>query len=167
MANEIERKFFINSIDIPDEILAEITHSGTHIFIRQGYLSVDDPEERVREKTYPDGKTVYVRTIKSGSGLSREENEWDISQEEFEDAWEKTEGKRVEKTRYKYPMVGGLVAEIDFYSNDLIGLVTAEVEFPDLRSAQAFVPPKWFRKDVTEDSRFKNKNLAINGRPDI
>ena len=167
MVNEIERKFFIDSFDIPDEILAELVHSGNHVFIRQGYLSTGDPEERVREKTYPDGKTVYVRTIKSGSGLVRSEDETEISQEEFEEVWEKTEGKRVEKTRYKYPMVGGLVAEIDFYSNDLIGLVTAEVEFPDLRSAKEFVPPKWFRKDVTDDCRFKNKNLATNGRPVI
>ena len=165
--NEIERKFYINSFDVPDEILAELVHSGNHTFIRQGYIRVDDPEERVREKVSASGTKSYVRTIKTGSGLSREENEWDISQEEFEKAWEKTEGRRVEKTRYKYPMVGGLVAEVDFYSNDLIGLVTAEVEFPDLRSAQEFVPPKWFRKDVTDDPKFKNKSLAVNGRPVI
>ena len=167
MVNEIERKFFIDSFDIPDEILAELTHSGTHVFIRQGYLSTGDPEERVREKVSASGTKSYVRTIKTGSGLSREENEWDISQEEFEATWKATEGRRVEKTRYKYPMVGGLVAEIDFYSNDLIGLVTAEVEFPDTRSAKEFVPPKWFKRDVTNDDRFKNKNLAINGRPVI
>lgn len=164
---EIERKFYINSFDIPDEVLAELTHSGKHTFIRQGYLRVDDPEERVREKVSASGERSYVRTIKSGSGLVRSEEEIDISPAEFFRAWGATEGRRVEKTRYRYPMVGGLTAEIDFYSNDLIGLVTAEVEFPDLRSANEFVPPKWFGKDVTEDARFKNKNLAVNGRPVI
>ena len=166
MANEIERKFHINSFDIPDEILTEITRSR-HVFIRQGYIFLEDPEERIRETVYPDEKIVYTRTLKSGSGLVRSEEEIPLSPGEFFSAWAATEGKRVEKTRYRYPLVGGLVAEVDFYSDSLIGLVTAEVEFPDIRSAQEFVPPKWFGKDVTEDSRFKNKSLAVNGRPVI
>ena len=57
------------------------------------------------------------------------------------------------------------MAELDVYHGELTGLVTVEVEFSSLEEAESFSPPAWFGEDITEDKRYKNKNLARNGRP--
>ena len=75
-----------------------------------------------------------------------------------------TEGRRVVKTRHEVPL-GDLVAEVDVYAGDLDGLLTAEVEFPDEASARAFVAPGWLGRDVTDDPRYGNRVLAVDGIP--
>lgn len=49
---------------------------------------------------------------------------------------------------------------MDIYNDDLDGLVTVETEFSSEEQAEAFVKPSWFGDDITEDKRYKNKNLA-------
>jgi len=51
------------------------------------------------------------------------------------------------------------------YAGDLDGLLTAEVEFPDEASARAFVAPEWLGRDVTDDPRYGNRVLAVDGIP--
>ena len=75
-----------------------------------------------------------------------------------------TEGRRVVKTRHEVPL-GDLVAEVDVYAGDLDGLLTAEVEFPDEAAARAFVAPEWLGRDVTDDTRYGNRVLAVDGIP--
>ena len=147
---EIERKFLVKSVPVLTGIAP--------VYIRQGYLKIADPEERVREKTI-NNKKSYVRTIKSGHGLCRSETETEISAEEFEMDWPLTKGHRVEKARYKIPYVG-LMIELDIYLNSLNGLHIAEVEFDSVEQAENFIPPEWFGRDVTDDVKYKNKNLA-------
>jgi len=67
-------------------------------------------------------------------------------------------------TRYFIPL-GDLTVELDVYEGDLDGLVTAEVEFPDEASALAFDAPDWLGRDVTEDPRYGNRVLAVDGIP--
>ena len=43
--------------------------------------------------------------------------------------------------------------------------MTAEVEFPDEASALAFDAPDWLGRDVTEDARYGNRVLAVDGIP--
>jgi CYTH domain-containing protein len=45
------------------------------------------------------------------------------------------------------------------------GLVRDEVEFEDLDDARAFVPPPWFGRELTDDVRYSNQRLAIEGLP--
>ena len=150
--NEIERKFIADKTKMPVP--------SSSVDIRQGYVALDEngSEVRLREKG-----GMYYLTVKSGGGLERMESEIQISEEEFEKLWIFTEGRRVEKIRYKIPLEGGLVCELDIFSGALKGLVTAEVEFKDLSTAESFVPPVWFGEEVTRDSRYKNKNLAVKG----
>jgi len=68
------------------------------------------------------------------------------------------------KTRYFVPL-GDLTVEVDLYEGDLDGLVTAEVEFPDEASALAFEAPAWLGRDVTDDKRYGNRVLAVDGLP--
>ena len=129
--------------------------------IAQGYLHIGDDgsETRVRRK----GKK-YFMTKKSGGGLQRQEEESEIGEKEFKAAWPKTEGKRVEKTRYKIPY-GDQTIELDIFAGLLSGLMTAEVEFASIEASRSFTPSEFLGQDVTNDQRYKNQQLALYGIP--
>lgn len=152
MSKEIEKKFLLR------ELPTGMT-KGTRI--RQGYLSVGDPEVRVRAK----GEKFFL-TGKSGAGFVREEREYEISTEVFELLWSLTANARIEKTRYEITGADGLVWEIDeFHSASIEKIFLAEVELPDEATAPE-IPPAIaavIQSDVTDDQRYRNKNLAING----
>lgn len=153
---EIERKFLV---DI--KLLEGNPDDYEHATIRQGYLAIaeDGSEARVRDKA---GK--YSLTVKTGGDLVRGEWETELTEGQFETLWLATDGKRVEKTRFKIPY-GEHVIELDIYEGGLEGLVSAEIEFEDAYAAEQFEPPVWLCKDVTQESGFKNQNLARNGVP--
>lgn len=48
------------------------------------------------------------------------------------------------------------------YEGELAGLVVAEVEFLSEEESEKFIAPDWFGADVTDDKKYKNKNLATN-----
>ena len=148
---EIEKKFLLRKL--PDGIAKGIK-------IRQGYLSVGDPEVRVREK----GERYFL-TKKGGEGFVRQEEEHEITKEVFEILWLLTENARIEKTRYEIVAADGLTWEIDkFQTAYNEGLFTAEVELPD-ESIVPEIPPaiaEVIEIEVTDDAMYKNKNLAIN-----
>lgn len=153
---EIERKFLANL-----ELLEGSPDDYEYTAIRQGYLVIGDDgsEARLRDKA---GK--YTLTVKTKGDLVRGEWETEVDESQFEILWPATEGKRVEKTRFKIPY-GEYVIELDIYEGQLDGLVTAEIEFESMQAAQQFVPPEWLGKDVTQESSFKNQNLACEGVP--
>lgn len=155
---EVERKWLIDGVDsLPAEVLAAPAAE-----VEQGYLTIgaDGSETRVRRK---DGRCTL--TVKSGRGLVRNEAEVSITAEQFELLWPATEQARVAKRRRVVPGTGGVRIEIDVYSGRLDGLVVAEVEFDDPWGAESFVPPYWFGLEVTADDAYKNRCLALHGRP--
>jgi CYTH domain-containing protein len=153
--HEVERKFVL-----PERPAGLEEHPARQI--AQGYLAIDPAgsEVRVRRK---DEQTLM--TVKAGLGLVRAEEEFAIEPDRFERLWPLTEGRRVVKTRYLVPLDGGLVAEVDDYHEQLAGLVTAEIEFPDVATATAFAAPPWLGREVTEDPRYNNRALAVDGIP--
>jgi len=64
------------------------------------------------------------------------------------------------------PVDDGLTAEVDVYDGDLAGLVVAEIEFDSPEQGDAFEPPGWLGREVTDDSRYGNRTLAVEGRPE-
>ena len=104
-------------------------------------------------------------TVKRGHGLVRDEVELPLEPDAFEQLWPLTEGRRVEKRRHELPGEDGLTIELDVYRGDLDGLAVAEVEFADEAGAEAFTPPAWMGREVTDDARFKNHRLAVDGLP--
>ena len=152
---EIERKFLVG--DAPAELAG---HPCSEI--RQGYLAIDADGTEVRVRSR-DGSAVL--TVKQGAGRSRAEEELELGGGQFERLWPLTAGRRIEKRRYVVPTTGALTIEVDVYAGELEGLVIAEVEFPDDRAADAFEPPAWFGREVTDDARFKNQSLAREGGP--
>jgi CYTH domain-containing protein len=150
---EIERKFLIRRR--PSGLSRQ-----PHELVRQGYLLIGpEGEVRVRRR----GRK-HLLTVKSRGGRQRLETEIAITARQFARLWPLTHGKRVEKTRYLIPY-GKLVIELDVYHGPLRGLMTAEVEFASNQASDRFIPPPWFGKEVTEDSRYKNQSLARKGKP--
>jgi CYTH domain-containing protein len=154
MSMEIERKFLVDHLPASsDDMRGER--------IRQGYLIVAEGgiELRIRQK-----QDRFYQTIKTGEGLSRTEIEIELSRGQFDQLWPHTDGRRVGKTRYQVA-VGKHTAELDRFEGDLTGLLLVEVEFSSVEDAWRFAPPDWFGVEVTEDSRYKNKQLAVYGVP--
>jgi adenylate cyclase len=162
MAVEIERKWVADRQ--PDVITPDL--SGAHL--RQGYLA-EDGEVTVRIRISDDWAKL---TVKAGVGAStsRTEVEVDVDLAEAEELWPFTEGRRILKTRYRVPLDGSLddelVAEVDVFAGDLVGLCIVEVEFPSEEAAGAFEAPGWFGRDVTAIRGWSNADLARHGRPD-
>jgi CYTH domain-containing protein len=154
---EVERKFLVS--ELPAGGLDERAATG----IDQGYLAIgaDGSEVRLRRRA---GR--HTLTVKSGGGLTRSESEIELSAEQFEQLWPATETRRLEKVRYEIPVAdAGLTIELDIYTGSLDGLIVAEVEFQGEAAAGEFTPPGWFGQEVTADEAYKNRRLAVDGRP--
>ncbi len=152
-AVEIERKFLVEALpgDLPWEDERPL---------RQGYVALDgDTEVRVR-----DDAGAWRLTVKHGGGLLRLEEEIELDARRGEALWQLTEGRRVEKRRRRMTY-GDALLEVDVFEGDLRGLIVAEVEFDDEGAAARFVAPGWFGREVTEDAGYKNRALAVHGRP--
>jgi adenylate cyclase len=156
---ERERKFLILK---PPPGLARHPHKR----IRQGYLAIPSPRDlRPVEVRVRDQAGKYTLTVKSGQGRSRAEIELPIPAKSSRQLWPLTQGRRVEKVRYRIPLRGGLTVELDVYRGKLRGLMTAEVEFDSLRQLRAFNPPDWFGPEVTARPEFANNHLATRTKP--
>ena len=153
MALEIERKFLVSSIPA---WLGECDSAE----IAQAYVALDGDTE-VRIRRHGDAHSL---TIKSGAGLVRTEVELDLDAAGFDELWPLTEGRRVVKRRHLVA-TEQLHFDVDVYAEDLEGLAVAEVEFSSVESSEAFEPPAWLGREVTEDRRYKNRSLAERGVP--
>ena len=176
MSLEIERKFLLRENGVAyftpeffkyfpslSELKEEVLKSGVQI--RQGYLDLalgkelgnlagiecdfTPVEARLRDKN---GQLYF--TLKSSGELTRGELDVNVDQRLFESYWPRTEGKRVLKVRLK-KMINGYAYEIDEYTDR--DLAVAEVETASVEAANLVVP---IGLDVTNDKRYKNKNLA-------
>lgn len=149
MALEIERKFLVDAEKLPAQILID----GEKI--SQGYLCVE-PARTVRVRIK--GQRGFL-TIKSANvGIVRKEFEYQIP---IEDALEllKLCPHVLEKIRYKVEYAEK-IWEVDVFTGRYTGLILAEIE---LTAADEVVKiPNWIDKEVSDDPRYFNSNLALN-----
>ena len=146
---EIERKYLIDRKDLPDNYKE---YPSTEI--EQAYI-ITEPVLRIRKKD-----NDYILTYKGPGFMERQEEEFPLTKEAYEKLLSKSEGIVISKTRYKIPEKTGLTIELDIFHKDLTGLILAEVEFPDTASANSYIPPKWFSRDVTMEGTFHNSQLC-------
>jgi CYTH domain-containing protein len=152
--SEIERKFLV--AELPDDLGRHPAES-----IEQGYIAIEGPVEvRLRRRA---GRALL--TVKAGAGRVRVEEEFEIDERRFGSLWPLSDGRRVAKTRHLIPGDGGLTIELDVYTGDLEGLVVVEVEFESEAESDDFDPPDWFGPEVTDDRRYANRALAVDGVP--
>ena len=156
---EIERKWLINVNDIPYNL-----EEGIEQKIVQTYINFS-PEIRVRNINNGEKYILTVKSNMSVDGLNRDEKEYYISKEEYDNLLKKQEGNTITKTRYQIYDKGNIV-EIDIFKNELQGLAYMEIEFETEEKARAFETPSWVIKDVTDDIRYKNGYLARYGIPE-
>ena len=153
MPAEIERKYIVSK-------LPENLEKYPKEKILQGYLLIcNDGVVRVRQKG-----TKFYQTLKSAGKLKRNEIELTLTKDQFEVLWPVTRGKNLIKYRY-YIDNGKYTVELDVFKGDHEGLVIAEVEFPSEEESNIFEPPSWLGREVTDDERYQNSWLAVNGMP--
>lgn len=144
---EIERKFTINKL--PDNL-----DQYPCLTLEQAYLNTD-PVVRVRREN-----DDFYLTYKGKGFLAREEYNLPLNEESYYHLREKADGLIISKKRYRIPYNEKLTIELDVFEAPLAPLVLAEVEFESIEEANAFTPPSWFEKDVTEDRSFSNSELS-------
>lgn len=163
---ELEKKY----LAAPLKLLFKFDRS----LIKQHYISLN-PEVRIRlSENIKSGssncKSTASLTIKHKEeviegGLDREETIIKMKCKKFyELAKYKIFNTTVQKTRFYIPY-GNYLIEYDLFDNRHDGLIIAEVEFKNQEHMKAFIPPKWFLIDVTNDPTFLNRNLAYHGMP--
>jgi adenylate cyclase len=185
---EIERKFIINNIEnvpfklkesrgkiieqfyLPYNIVAlkmetikTVKKAGFQVGVLFFNLKLPDYykffnrdiETRVRKIKDKSGVS-YCLTFKTYGDLIRFEKEIILTKKQF-NLLKTYANKHIRKTRFVVKNSDNTIFEIDFYLN---GLSILEVEFPDEKSALSFTPPPWVGKEVTNNSSFKNYNLA-------
>lgn len=145
---EIERKFLIQAL--PDNL-----KNYKHFEIQQWYFVLaKNIEERVRHKW-----NSYYYTKKIWYWEVRNEYEIKISKEKFDNLRSKTDWKRIYKTRYLIPYNNNII-ELDIYKWDLKWLMVAEVEFWSSKELENFKIPQRFWEDITNNNKYKNRNLV-------
>ena len=159
MGLEIERKFLLKNSQILD-FLKDAGVVFKHLEISQFYTKITQNEEiRFRSE---EGK--FIKTIKVGKDLIREENEEFCEKAEFKKALKNRIGHAITKDRYIFRLNNN-PCNIDIFKDGLNGLCTFEIEFADENEAVYFkLPPfleQFCQADVTCDKRYKNKFLAI------
>ncbi len=161
MEYEIERKWILEKL--PD--LSKINH--TKYDIEQYYL---DNGIRIRKS----GNKYFI-TLKSKGTHSRAEWEQEIPKWVYNNLKE-TSKNGISKTRYSVDMKN-FKLDIDMYHGSLANLVTVEAEWiarsseveQTIAQSKSFKLPNWIgkAKEVTEDIRYSNQQLAENGMPKI
>ena len=147
---EIERKFLIKKEQLPKDLANCSFHK-----IEQGYLCTD-PVVRIRRQD-----EEYYLTYKGTGLLAREEYNLPLSREGYEHLRPKADGNIISKKRYLIPITDtALKVELDIFDAPFAPLMIAEVEFPDVETANAFTPLDWFQEDVTNNPEYHNSNLS-------
>ncbi|MFZ3020354.1 MAG: hypothetical protein WA051_02480 [Minisyncoccia bacterium] len=156
---EVERKFVVENFHagmIPaDAEMSEIT---------QVYLVSDNRavEKRVRAEL---GARVrrYTHTTKEDSGVAgiRRESEKEITLPDFQTflSLRDVHTRAIVKRRYKFRS-GKHVLELDVYELPISNLVVLEVEVGALNEQVEF-PEGWVLREVTGDSMYSNRSIAL------
>jgi CYTH domain-containing protein len=143
---EIEKKFTV-------KVLPSDLEQYECRQIEQAYLCTA-PVVRVRHE----GDEYYL-TYKGNGLLAREEYNLPLDEQAYQHLRLKADGNIISKKRYLIPFPPFTI-ELDIFAPPFAPLIIAEVEFPDLESAESFVPPAWFAEDVTLRREYHNSYLS-------
>jgi adenylate cyclase len=149
MATEIEHKYLIIA-----EAWKEVLPMKS-VEIKQGYL-LTDPDKTIRVRTK--GEYGYITIKGKTSGASRLEFEYEIPLEDANELIRKFCSNLVEKVRH-IVLHENKTWEVDEFKGLNEGLMIAEVELES--EGEEYKVPQWASKNVTEDVRYANSNLAL------
>ncbi len=153
---EIEKKFLINM----DKCPYDLTYAKV-LEIEQAYLCTE-PVVRIRKEN-----DNYYLTYKSKGNmpdvtwmLAHEEYNLPLTKEAYLHLRNKVDGNIITKKRYLLPLDNSLTVELDVFEGKFDGLILAEIEFPDIDTANAFEPLDWFTTEVTYDTAYFNSVMS-------
>lgn len=162
---EIEKKYTLKQL--PDNL-----ESYPCKVIEQAYLNTS-PVVRIRKSD-----ESYYLTYKGSGLMAREEYNLPLDAGSYRHLLDKADGNIISKKRYVIPIENPqfdsgyipivtpqLYIELDVFAPPFAPLVMAEVEFPDEDMAKAFIPPRWFDKDVTNDIQYHNSTMSMKKFP--
>lgn len=145
---EIERKWKIDRF--PDK------KADREAEMWQGYLSLY-PEVRIR-KTRKGDEYTYRLGVKSEGSLCRTEVEPYITEEDYEALCAMLEKPPVHKEWRGYELPGGLLLEVSCVDGgEPTSFMYAEVEFPDVETAERFIAPDYLGPEMTGNNGFRMK----------
>lgn len=156
---EIERKFLIR---YPDTDMLCRQSGVRRMVITQTYLTAEKGITARVRKIEENGAVRYVSTEKKRiSARSATEIEHDLSREQYESLLKNADATRntIEKVRYAVPF-GSHTAEIDLYPF-WTDRAVLEIELSSEDEACALPGFVELIREVTEDVRYKNVNLAV------
>ena len=145
---EIERKFTVNKIP------KKITKS---FVIEQFYMLID--KDFVQRLRIFDDKKAIISLKQNCSGLKRYEFEYEIPLVDAQKIISIGNFLSIKKIRHEL-IIDNIKWEVDQFLEKNKGLVIAEVELQ--KEDQKLNLPKWIEKDVTNQNKYYNYNLAIN-----
>ena len=155
---EIERKFLI---DYPDTAALAALEGCRVKRVEQTYLTAPEGETRRVRKVREGERVRYVFTLKKRISMIRAiEEERELTADEYAALLTEADPalRPIHKTRYAIPH-GGKVAEIDVY-DFWQDRATLEVELESESEVWQLPPYVRVLREVTEDARYKNVNLA-------
>jgi adenylate cyclase len=145
MATEIERKFLVEGTG---------WRQSDSVRLSQGYLN-RDRHRTVRVRIA--GAKGFLTVKGVPQGVTRAEFEYEIPVADAEQMLKLSDGPVIEKSRHVI-VHDGSKWEVDEFLGDNAGLVIAEIELT--AEDQPFSRPAWLGREVTDDKRYYNSNLA-------
>mgnify|MGYP000847110039 CR=1 FL=1 len=147
MALEIERKFLVASSE-------EYKASSNASDILQVYLTIS---EKMSIRVRIDGIVASLAIKSKVSHRVNREYEYNMPIDEARSIMKLNNFPSISKTRYQLENKGH-TWEIDEFHDANAGLVIAEIELE--YEDEVFEFPSWIGKEVTEDMKYLNSNLA-------
>ena len=145
MAIEIERKFLVRN---------DTWRTDGAVLVVQGYLS---REVRQTVRIRVTGEKAFISVKSTTVGATRAEFEYEIPVADGKELLSLCDRQLIAKTRHTV-VHAGITWEVDEFHGANAGLVIAEVELES--EEQTFEKPPWLGREVTEDARYFNANLA-------
>jgi CYTH domain-containing protein len=164
---EIERKFLVKFPTSWSELVELFDDLVDVKRISQTYLQheINEPSPRVRKTV--EGLTGETETVyhfnrkKPVSAGVREEEEREISKKEYENYLKKPLPGKVEITKTRFVFnYNDQIFELDVFKGALKGLAILEIELEDKDQPVELPPFLKVIKEVTEDKKYNNFELA-------
>ena len=150
---EIERRFLVKDLSNLD--LSQYKCKR----IIQDYLYKDKFTAIRKRKTVLDDNVSFTYTIKTRKiGISVNELENEISEEEYNNLKVHPNFNHIDKIRYIIPYIDNLNIELDVFNDNFDGIVFAEIEFNSEEQAHSVKLPEWFGPEIT--NKLTNSDMA-------
>ena len=155
---EIERKYLL-----PGPPPALVLESATSYAIDQTYLTATSGARRVRRRVGPDGERFWLNQKHALGGLTRSEDERELSADEYRRLLEEADplSGTVRKTRHVIGH-GAQAIELDIFTTPP-GLVLLEVELDDAADVPDLPPAiaTLVVREVSTEATYTNHALAL------